>query len=204
MALPEDLSDELQRSLAALLGDDRALRAAVHPLIKGAFHRGAAFAVQQMMEMGARYLAALDAANRPVEEPAAAAAHGAAAHDQVPRRARAPIRRRRRSEVRPRAAVGAVGQALDLVLAEHPGLRIVEAQSLVKELDPTISPTSVTNELRRKKGIRYRQEGVHWFRIGDTEKGTAEVGSFANGADLLGEGSKVAAATLDFSRGRAA
>ena len=170
MALPEDVSDELERSLAALLRDDSAFRAAVHPLIKEAFHRGAAFAVQQMMEMGARYLAALNAANRSVEEPLAAA------HERQvrppSRGTRPPTRRRRRSEVKPRAAAGAVGQAIDLVLDDQPGMRIVEIQDRVAQLDPTVARTSVTNELRRKKGTRYRQEGMHWFRIGDTEKGS--------------------------------
>jgi hypothetical protein len=66
-----------------------------------------------------------------------------------------------------RAQSGAVGQALEIVLAEHPGIRIVDAQGFVASLDPTIAATSVTNELRRKKGTRYRQDGMRWFLIGD-------------------------------------
>jgi hypothetical protein len=172
MALPEDTSNELQRSLSRLLKDDmgNALQDAVRPLLQDAFHRGAALAIRQMMRIGEEYLAALDALGKPTQEhDELADARAPGRHRHVSRRS-ANRRRRSSGTSKPRAASGAVGQAVDLVLVEHPGSRIIEIQEFVAVLDSTIARTSVTNELRRKKGTRYRQEGVRWYRIGDQEQ----------------------------------
>lgn len=41
-------------------------------------------------------------------------------------------------------------------------------------LDPEIAARSIGNELRRFKGIKYRQEGRNWFLISRPETETAE------------------------------
>jgi hypothetical protein len=100
-----------------------------------------------------------------------------------------PARRRRR-----RVARGTVRPLVELVLSDQPGLRVNEVQAGAVLLDPTISPTSVGNELRRLEGQRYRREGKRWFLIGDTEKGKAEDRALTDGADLLVEGPTYATA----------
>lgn len=203
MPLPDHVTAKIRRSLHDLLGAELgagagALQEAMRPMLQRAFVYGINLGVSLTAAASGQGIETLrqDLTDELgiVPPPITTA----------PRPARQARVARGGKSGKPRAAAGAVGQAIDLVLADQPGSRIVEVQDLAVQLDPSISRTSVANELRRYIGKRYRQEGKRWFRIGDTEKGEAEAGSLAYGAEPLAEESKVAAATLDFSAGRAA
>jgi hypothetical protein len=90
---------------------------------------------------------------------------------------------------------GTIGPLIDRVLGDSPGLRAAEVEAKVVELDSKITPASVGNELRRYRGKRYyRDDGMRWHLIGDTEKETAEAGPLANGAGSWVESADQAAA----------
>jgi hypothetical protein len=82
----------------------------------------------------------------------------------------------------PRTPATQVGEALPRgtvrpivrrVLTEHPGSTVAETQRHVARIDARISPLSVGNELRRKKGKLYHQRLRRWYLKKDGEKETA-------------------------------
>ena len=152
----------MQRSIDGLLDGETGdtVRHALRPILERAFQEG----VQVGMQLSS---SAIDDAIAQI---------GRLTEALRPTTARA---RRPSDQPRHRAISGSVGQAIELVLQERPGLRIIEIQQSAQSLDPTISATSVTNELRRKKDSRYRQDGKRWYLIGDTTKEEVEDRSFA-------------------------
>jgi hypothetical protein len=161
MPMSDRLTAAMQRSIGGLLdgqsGD--AIRIALRPVLERAFRDGVQVGMQLSSSLSQSAIE--DAIVRLTET------------DRPTRRTLSPSHSRRH-----RAISGAVGQAIELVLQERPVLRIIEIQQQAKSLDPTISGASVTNELRRKKNSRYRQEGKRWFLIGDTTKEEVEDRSF--------------------------
>jgi hypothetical protein len=191
---PPNLDHLMARGLGGLLNGNfgAAVQEAFRPLLEQAFRNGYRAGVEFARKATA---APLDEALRELVAAAPPAPHiplVSASGSKAP----GPRRPRR---VRPRqsgrAAPGSVRPAVELALEQNPGARIIDIQRLATSLDPTISATSVTNELRRNSGTRYRQEGVRWFFIGgSTEKGKGEARSFANEPDLLVERPSHAAA----------
>jgi hypothetical protein len=100
--------------------------------------------------------------------------------DMAAQREAAPRERpQRRLRPKQRVASGTVRPLIERILADRPGLRVIDVQAAAAELDNDISPTSVGNELRRHKGTRYRQDGARWFLIADNETRPADAGSSA-------------------------
>jgi hypothetical protein len=75
----------------------------------------------------------------------------------------APQRRRTThgSAPKARAQKGAVGAAIELVFKD--GMTTRELQDAAREVDESINPKTVYNELQRRKAM-YRQDGGRWFR----------------------------------------
>ena len=189
MQLPEDMSEEIRQALAGLFRGETAsaFQEAFRPLIETAFRQGVAFGIRKVLNGGSILLA-----NFEQTEPSQGQQHRAGVSSELER----PRRRyrRRAPPKQKRAPSGSVGRVVDLVLAEHPGSRVVEIGDLVVQRDPTISRSSVTNELRRKLGQRYRKEGVRWYRIGDPRKEDGEGPLFGAEPESLVGGSGLAAA----------
>jgi hypothetical protein len=104
---------------------------------------------------------------------------------------------------------GAIAPLIDLVLEDQPGLRAVEIETKVVELDPSLVAASVGNELRRQEGKRYeRRDGKRWFLIGDPEQGSglapATVPDPSVGPDEAGTPSSSGPASLAGRVGQAA
>lgn len=170
MPLPDSVTARIRRSLEELLSAELgtnvgALQDVMRPILKRAFERGVHVGVTLTAAASGQGIESFKAGLIEELGPAPAAPVAAKPLPHRPRIARAS------KGGKPRAAAGSVGQAIDLVLADQPGLRIVDIQNMAVELDPAISRSSVTNELRRKVGTRYRKDGTRWFRIGDQEKG---------------------------------
>jgi hypothetical protein len=180
MPLPEDVSEEIRQALSGLFKGETAsaFQEAFRPLIEAAFRQGMAFGIRKVLNGGSILLASFEQTEPNQSQQQRA---GASSEPERPRRRY----RRRAPPKQKRAPSGAVGRIVDLVLAEHPGSRVVEIGDLVVQRDPTISRSSVTNELRRKLGQRYRKEGVRWFRIGDTEKRMGADRALSDEPDLL-------------------
>jgi hypothetical protein len=96
--------------------------------------------------------------------------------------------------VRRRSPPGAVRSLVELILQDAPGSRVRDIQNMSQALDATISQSSVSNELNRHRGIRYRQEGRGWFLIGETEQVKPSADSLSYGAEPAVEGTDRAAA----------
>ena len=188
MALPEHIASAIRSSLRDLINAEigsggSALQDAMRPMLQRAFMLGLNIGVgisEQGLILLKRDLSEMAAAPSPPSPDESRQA-------QRPRRIGSGARRRR-------ALRGAVGQAIDLVLGEKPGLRMKEIQQLATDLDPTISASSVTNELRRRKGLRYRQDDLQWFLIGATRKEDGEGPLFGAEPDSLVGRSGLAAA----------
>lgn len=171
MPLPDHVAARIRRSLEDLYGTELgvgagALQEAMRPMLRRAFERGMSIGVALSASASGLAIDGLKtglADDFGISAPAAPTTAKAANRPRSPRAAKSG---------KTRAAPGAVGQAIDLVLADQPGSRIVEIQDLAVQLDSSISRSSVTNELRRYLGKRYRQDGKRWFRIGDQEKGS--------------------------------
>jgi hypothetical protein len=71
-----------------------------------------------------------------------------------------------------RAPRGLVGEVVELVLETHPGLTLSEIETLARDADERVAPKSISNELHRKKGEKYRQEGRHWYLIAEESSET--------------------------------
>jgi hypothetical protein len=193
MALPEHTALAIQRSVLDLIHAEigsggSALHDAMRPMLQRAFARGLNMGVEIAATANAQGIALL---KRDLSE--MDVAPSSVSHEQEPHQARRP-RRATSGVKRRRAPRGAVGQAIDLVLGDKPGLRMKEIQELATELDATISRSSVTNELRRRKGLRYRQDGLQWFLIGDTRKEDGEGPLFGAEPDSMVGRSGLAAA----------
>jgi hypothetical protein len=147
-----------------------------------------AFGIRKILNGGTTLLASFEQAEPGQDQP-----HKVVVSSQ-PERPRRRYRRRVPAKQK-RAPSGSVGRVVDLVLAEHPGSRVVEIGDLVVQRDPTISRSSVTNELRRKLGQRYRKEGVRWYRIGDPRKEDGEGPLFGAEPESSVGGSGLAAAS---------
>lgn len=83
-----------------------------------------------------------------------------------------------------RAPRGLVGDLIDQVLTDHPGIPGVDVEDRVLKADSRIARKSVGNTLRRYRDEKYRKEGRNWFLIGDAEKETAETGTNQDSAAL--------------------
>jgi hypothetical protein len=171
MPLPDHVTARIKRSIEDLFSAELgagagALQDAMRPMLRRAFERGMSLGVTLSASASGQGIEALKTGL--IEDLGIAAPTPPA----TPRPANRTRVARATKSGKQRAAPGAVGQAIELVLADQPGSRIIEIQDLAVRLDPTISRSSVTNELRRYLGKRYRQEGVRWYRIGDTEKGS--------------------------------
>ncbi len=92
---------------------------------------------------------------------------------------------RRPEESKTRAPRGSVRGLVQRVLTETPGLRTGEIGERVAGLDPRVSPSSASNELRRFEGQFYRKEGDTWFLIGHADRESAEEPREAASADVL-------------------
>jgi len=79
-----------------------------------------------------------------------------------------------RPTLKQRAPRGSVSALVNRILDEKPGLSTGNLGEAVAALDNRISPSSVSNELRRYESVRYRKEGRGWFLIGNAEKEAAE------------------------------
>ncbi len=65
---------------------------------------------------------------------------------------------------------GTVRRVLNEVMSETEGYRIAEIGERARMREPSVSPTSVPNELRRNEGTLYRKVGELWFKIGSETK----------------------------------
>jgi hypothetical protein len=118
---------------------------------------------------------------------------GAAMRDNILKAASAPLEQRSQSHYRlkaepgsysltgfsapspkQRARRGSVRILVDRILNAQPGLTTGEIGDGAAAIDNDVSPSSVSNELRRYEGIRYRRDGRRWFLIGNAERETAE------------------------------
>jgi hypothetical protein len=162
------------------------VRDVVRPFVEDAFRKGVRAGINLSRESTIR---GYDVVERGVEKMLGSAPRRDEAEHRSESASSRHAQRRRR-----RVARGTVRPLVELVLSDRPGLRVNEVQAGAVLLDPTISPTSVGNELRRLEGQRYRREGKRWFLIGDTGKRKAEDRSLADGADLSVERPDYAAA----------
>jgi hypothetical protein len=193
MPLPDHVNARIRRSIEDLFSAELgtgtgALQDAMRPMLQRAFVRGMGIGVSLSATASGQGIETLKSGlieDFGITTPAPA---------MTARTANRPRVARASKSGKPRAAPCAVGQAIELVLADQPGLRIVEIQAVAVGLDPTISRSSIVNELRRKLGTRYRQEGVRWYRIGDAEKESAADPSLGPGLNSLADGSGRAAA----------
>jgi len=85
---------------------------------------------------------------------------GVAVEAQAPPATRR-LRRVVRGPVAARAPKGAVGMVIDLVLRD--GMTTREVQDVARDLDASVNPKSIYNELNRREEL-YRREGGRWFR----------------------------------------
>lgn len=88
--------------------------------------------------------------------------------------AKITVTRKAHPPVSDRAPKGLVGDLIDQVLTDSPGLIGVDIQNKVVAIDGRIASKSVGNTLRRFKDKKYRKDRKKWFLIGDAEKETAE------------------------------
>jgi hypothetical protein len=137
------------------------LREVLRPVLTDAFQQGVTVGFAMSRESGLR---GIEAGERAVQR-ALTAATGEANHPNL-----SPRRARRRP--RQRVSSGTVRPIVELILSDQPGLRVAEVQAKAAELDDSISPTSIGNELRRHLNKFYRREGKRWFLIGETEQGS--------------------------------
>lgn len=84
-----------------------------------------------------------------------------------------------------RAPRGLVRELVKRVLGESPGLAAGEIGERAARLDPRVSPTSASVELRRLEGQLYRIEDGRWFLIGDAEREKAERPTSAHSASVM-------------------
>jgi hypothetical protein len=70
-----------------------------------------------------------------------------------------------------RAPRGLLRDVIRDALTARPGMTEMELQDAVRTLDARVSPRSVGGELRRRRGIDYRQEGRRWFLISSIKEG---------------------------------
>lgn len=86
-----------------------------------------------------------------------------------------------------RAPRGLVRKAVEEVLAEAPGLTIVEVEQRVGIRYPQVARKSVGNQLRAFEGELYRREGKYnWFLIGHDAQKEAAKPDNSDFADILG------------------
>jgi hypothetical protein len=180
-AVMATLLDGAEQQLGTIVRD------AVRPFVEDAFRKGVRAGITLSRDSAIRGYEAIE---RSVEKGLA----GAPRQDRTLSESESPSSRPVRQRRRRRAASGTVRPLVELVLGDRPGLRVAEIQAGAILLDPTISPTSVGNELRRLEGQYYRREGKRWFLIDDTEKGKAEDRALTDGADLSVERPSYAAA----------
>jgi len=191
MALSEHTALAIQRSLLDLINaeigsGESGLREAMLPMLQRAFERGLNMGVEIAATINEQGMALLKRDLSEIGVAPTSTSHERESHQVRPRRAKSGRRRR--------ATRGAVGQAIELVLGEKPGQRMNEIQQLATELDPTISRSSVSNELNRRKGLRYRKDGLRWFLIGETRKDEGEGPLFgAEPESLVGRPGRAAA-----------
>lgn len=108
-----------------------------------------------------------------------------------------PHRRRGRRRV----ASGTLRTLVEMILTEQPGQRVAAIQEAAQEIDNTISPTSVGNEIRRHVGTRYRREGVRWYLVGETEKvSELDRGDTIPGLEVEGGGEETSTPTPSIDR----
>ena len=180
MTHDDQFSAAMSHSLGGMLngGFSSALQEAFRPLLEEAFRRG----VRVGAEMSKRAIdAALLGYEPQAKGDALAEAGNSTAISTPPSSGR-------------RATPGTVRQIVKLVLQDTPGARVIEIQNTAKTLDASISPSSVSNELNRHKGTRYRQEGRQWFMIGETELAKPQADSLSYGAESAAGGDDRAAA----------
>lgn len=65
-----------------------------------------------------------------------------------------------------RAPRGLVGEVVEAVLINEEGLSLLEIEERATTLDPRVAPKSISNELHRKKDVKYRQDGRKWYLLG--------------------------------------
>src|SRR6266851_3202424 len=144
MPIPDHVATRIKRSLDDMLSAEigsgsGTLYDAMRPLLQRAFERGISLGVTLTAAASGQGVESLKAG---LTEHFGLPATPAASVARPTRRLRA---QRSSGSGKTRAAPGAVGQAIELVLADQPGLRIVEMQDVVAGLDPTISRSSIVN-----------------------------------------------------------
>ena len=85
-----------------------------------------------------------------------------------------------------RATRGAVRDAVQEIIGQHPGLTIVEYEKIAAEKAPHVAKKSIGNELRRGEGTLYERNvpgGNLWFPKG--QKNEAAVGDHQPAASLF-------------------
>lgn len=145
------------------------LRAEVAAEIEAAYERGFVAGGEDMRDR------ILNAARGPVTPPPADVVAAAVADDKPRRTPRTPIR----SSSKPtgRAPRGAVGEMLQMILTQHPGLTISAIEDLASQYDPDVALKSIGNSLRRFEGEKYRRASFgRWFLIGDETAETESAG----------------------------
>jgi hypothetical protein len=156
------MSETPHRLLEELLGGDAeqrlgaAIVGVVRPLIAEAFQQG--------------FRAGIATGKEAVEHALAAVLSNGVGHVFAVTALHVASTPRTDSPKRPRVASGTLRPLVELILSDQPGLRVAEIQEKARELDDTISLSSVGNELRRNEGTRYRQDGKHWSLIGEPER----------------------------------
>jgi len=137
---------------------------AVRPFVENAFRQGLRAGVSIARDSAAR---SFDAAEKNAERILAQANPSQHTPAVVPRRQA----KRRGGTSSTRVAHGTIRPIVEAVLSsESRGLRIVEIQQQAAILDKNIAPASISNELRRNLGTRYRQVDGLWFLNGDPQQ----------------------------------
>ena len=165
---------------------------AVRPFVQGAFKQGLRAGIAVARDGAAR---GFETAERNIDR---ALSPGQA------RRASDEPRRQSKRRSTGRAAPGTIRPIVEAILSgENRGLRIVDIQRQAAILDRTIASASISNELRRNSGTRYRQIDSLWFLIAEKERAEGlDRGNATPRPEAEGEG--VGAPTSTPSVGRAA
>lgn len=151
------LATIINRSLAGMLngGFSDALQEAFRPLLEEAFRRGMRVGIERAKNAADTAIDLLMTIERPDGEQQTLGFQVKVRPTATPR------------ESGKRAPPGAVRPIVELALQDRPGARMIEIQNISKMLDAGISPSSISNELNRHLGTRYRRDDGRWFLIGD-------------------------------------
>jgi hypothetical protein len=90
---------------------------------------------------------------------------------QIPENLAAPAQVNRANgaahkEVKPRAIRGSVSLLVSKILKDMPGSTMKQIEEYAPTVDASISPRSVSGEVRRFKGTRYIQRDQRWYLKG--------------------------------------